>query len=303
MSRATLTILGLYNYDTTIFTGLIAALPSPERIPTDYPIYKNASVIDSETLINNLLLECAEFEFLYPDAEFAKFAIKTWASKCSDSWQCYYNTLWFKYSPIWNKDGESGDIEKYSGSVSALNELNKTSESVRVTEGNSQNDTAENSNYAAEESSETSGSKIGVNTVLTTDTVSGTEETKVSAFNSSSYEPREKKETAGSSSKDESGRLSEDTRGEGKITDSGNGVTTRTESGKTAGSSSDNANEYQNGKTDTDTEYKKETTHYDRGNIGVTMTQDMIEAERKIISNMYDVIIADFKQRFCLLIY
>jgi hypothetical protein len=47
--------------------------------------------------------------------------------------------------------------------------------------------------------------------------------------------------------------------------------------------------------TYTDTEY---------GNIGVTMTQQMIEAERELVRfNIYDVIIESFKQRFCLLIY
>lgn len=40
------------------------------------------------------------------------------------------------------------------------------------------------------------------------------------------------------------------------------------------------------------------------GNIGVTTSQEMIEQERKVaLFNMYDVIIASFKNRFCLLIY
>lgn len=40
------------------------------------------------------------------------------------------------------------------------------------------------------------------------------------------------------------------------------------------------------------------------GNIGVTMTQDMIQRERDIaLFSWYDYIITDFKKQFCLLIY
>lgn len=41
-----------------------------------------------------------------------------------------------------------------------------------------------------------------------------------------------------------------------------------------------------------------------KGNIGVTTTQQMIEAERDVVKfNIYDYIIDSFKRRFCLLIY
>lgn len=40
------------------------------------------------------------------------------------------------------------------------------------------------------------------------------------------------------------------------------------------------------------------------GNIGVTTSQQMLEAEREVVKfNVYDYIINDFKNRFCLLIY
>lgn len=40
------------------------------------------------------------------------------------------------------------------------------------------------------------------------------------------------------------------------------------------------------------------------GNIGVTMTQDMIQRERDIaLFSWYDYIITDFKRQFCLLVY
>lgn len=54
-------------------------------------------------------------------------------------------------------------------------------------------------------------------------------------------------------------------------------------------------------RTDTGT-ITRETTR--GGNIGVTMTQQMIEAERQVdLFNMYDQIVKDFKRRFCVLVY
>lgn len=44
--------------------------------------------------------------------------------------------------------------------------------------------------------------------------------------------------------------------------------------------------------------------HIEQGNIGVTTTQEMIRQERDIAAfNVMDLIIDDFKKRFCLLIY
>ena len=40
------------------------------------------------------------------------------------------------------------------------------------------------------------------------------------------------------------------------------------------------------------------------GNIGVTTTQKLIREQRDVeLFNLYDIIIEDFKMRFCILIY
>ena len=57
---------------------------------------------------------------------------------------------------------------------------------------------------------------------------------------------------------------------------------------------------------DTDENSSRNNTRTGRtfGNIGVTTTQQMIEAERNVVKfNIVDYIVEDFKQRFCLLIY
>ena len=68
---------------------------------------------------------------------------------------------------------------------------------------------------------------------------------------------------------------------------------------------------------DTETHSGKDTTNetnsgtdkdvrdgYARGNIGVTTTQQMIAAQRETVSfNMYNTIMQEFKERFCVMIY
>lgn len=78
-SKITLSVLGLYNYDDTIFNNM--------EIPES---------VDRETLINNILMECSELEVLYPDAPFFKFAVEAWSKK--------EYPVWDKLNEIWSTD-------------------------------------------------------------------------------------------------------------------------------------------------------------------------------------------------------
>ena len=83
----TTSLLGLYNYNNDIFRGL--------QLPKD---------VDKETLVNNLLAECAEFEILYPDADFLAFMIEVWSKKELPTWEKLSDTLNYEYDPISNYD-------------------------------------------------------------------------------------------------------------------------------------------------------------------------------------------------------
>ena len=59
-------------------------------------------------------------------------------------------------------------------------------------------------------------------------------------------------------------------------------------------------NHNSNGNNSRRDEYK----NHMHGNIGVVSTQDMIKQEREIaLFNLYDIIIDEFKQRFCIMVY
>lgn len=64
--------------------------------------------------------------------------------------------------------------------------------------------------------------------------------------------------------------------------------------------------ENQSSSSEADSSGEAESTHsgHIHGNIGVTTTQSMIKQERDIVNfNMYNIIINDFINRFCLLVY
>lgn len=108
MVQAKITLAALYSYDQTIFDGL--------TVP-----------VDKQTVIDNILLECFPFETLFPNPEFLKQAITIWSNSCQTVWNHLYETMNYKYNPIWNKDGsyteevhtgaesESGRIDSVKG--------------------------------------------------------------------------------------------------------------------------------------------------------------------------------------------
>ena len=89
MSRQnTLSILGLYKYDNTIFDDM--SVPSS---------------LDKSVIVNNILMELAELEVIYPDADFMKFAIQEWSKKQLPAWNSYMAVLNVNnYDPFINMD-------------------------------------------------------------------------------------------------------------------------------------------------------------------------------------------------------
>lgn len=93
--RGQLSILGLYNADNSIFDDM--ELPVSDHL-------------NKETLVANILSECAELEILYPDPNILKYILKYWSKSRLHTWQELANTMDYEYNPIWNKDVK--DVEK-----------------------------------------------------------------------------------------------------------------------------------------------------------------------------------------------
>lgn len=80
-----MSILGLYTYDNTIFDNIV--------LPSD---------LDKDTLVDNILMEYAELEVLYPDTSFMKEAIGKWSNSRIHTWERMKNVLYEDYDPFIN---------------------------------------------------------------------------------------------------------------------------------------------------------------------------------------------------------
>lgn len=100
---STMSILGLYNYDQTIFDDF--------HIP---------AALDLDILKSELLSQCAELEVLYPDPDIMKAVIDKWSSAMLYVWDQLYETTQYDYDPISNYDRTErwGDHTKTSASSS-----------------------------------------------------------------------------------------------------------------------------------------------------------------------------------------
>ena len=392
MIRPLISILTLYQIDQTLFDNMeLPARPFTNRGYED--LFLTGWDLNKDTLVENLLMELAELNVLYTDPVFMKYAITTWSKKNKAVWQALYETLFFKYNPIWNKDGTlkhtaeetrnlangltisgtgSGTVNETTGNtrVTDADEVTERNEvsrrtitegmdgSVTETETPRVQDTAQTT-YNTNEERDYLTTHGG--TVVTDKTASGSQNelsednwtenttTQVSAFDASTWQNREKSDTthAGTGEKNiihsDTGRdtvtdtstvadtgdltktgtetLVTSHSGENqKVTDYDTTKTTQdnltehgddisreldetvTDSGTRSQTTSSTDSRTQSG-TDTGT-VETEFTDQEYGNIGVTMTQQLIEAERDLVRfNIYDLIIDDFKQRFCVLIY
>lgn len=101
---ANLSILGLYNYDPTLFDGL--TIPTAADITDEADKVSDPFVPDKQTLISYICMQLAEMELVYTKPEVVKTMIGIWSSVRLPVWKAIYNTLLYKYNPIWNKDGE-----------------------------------------------------------------------------------------------------------------------------------------------------------------------------------------------------
>ena len=108
---ASLSLLGLYNYDPTIFDDL--------QIP---------AALDKSTLVDNILMESTALEVLYPDPDFLKAAIGVWSAKMIGVWTQLWDTTQYEYNPIDNYDRheEYTDSETRSGSDNTETESSST---------------------------------------------------------------------------------------------------------------------------------------------------------------------------------
>lgn len=116
---ATLSLLGLYQYNNKLFDGL--------RLPEE---------VDRETFINNLLAETAELEILYTNPEFLANMIAAWSAKELPVWEELEKTRHYDYNPINNyeRNEESTNTGESFGKVAGYNAVDLVNSSGATTD-------------------------------------------------------------------------------------------------------------------------------------------------------------------------
>lgn len=228
---AQMTLWGMMEYDPTILDGL--------TVPTG---------MDASTVKDNLLMETASMEILYPSVPFLKAAITAWSAERHDVWQKLYDTTQLDYNPIENYD--------------RLEETNRAASGLTNTDSSLSGSTTGKSKKANSATSQQTGE--------TTATNSNT------AYNSATFA-----DTARSVSSGNNQNVSSDV---------SNDETETTSSDHQTGRSDSSSNELVRSRI--------------HGNIGVTTSQQMIEAQRDVVQFcMTEYIINDFITRFCVGVY
>ena len=236
---AKLSILGLYNWDNTIFDLMVFPVWDQNEFSTE----------EKNLVINNIMAECAELEILYPNPTVMKNMIGLWSAKEQPTWNRIYRTALIEYDPL----------ENYHRTEHATETLD-----------HSDTHSGKDTNQAS--GTDTSNSN-------STDTNSGTDTTtgKMVGYDSNTLVNH-----------DETSLLH------------GHVLTNYSGGGTTYG----RKDEFTHGeKIEHGGTIKNDIEAF--GNIGVTTSQQMAEAETLVAPklNVYNYIIESFKNRFCLLVY
>lgn len=281
---ATLSVLGLYNYNHNLFSNMVL----PEGV-------------DQSDIVDNILVECAELETLFTDADFMQSMIGLWSRKELPTWKHIFGISKLEYNPIENYDRKEDITDTTTRTVAHSGSNESETSRTESTTGKETNSGTDNNVI------HTLNVFGGSDTVTTSDTVTngGTDTTtnSIVPYDALADVPHDKSTTVHghtvTDAKTDTTAYAhnvvtdtEDTTTYGHIIDN---IGSSTHSGTQSGSDSYN---------DTITE---SVTHVNRthGNIGVTTVAQMIEGELETYPkiNIIDYIVDSFKKRFCLLVY
>ena len=301
----TLSPLGLYRWDDTIFDLM--------QIP---------SALDKPTLIDNLLSETAELEVLYPNPVVFKNLVGVWSAKQIDIWNRLYATTQYEYNPIENYNRyETGSEDgtgrtTHSGTDTTADTTTYGGSDGRteaIMQGGSDTNTRQMAEGGTEGESTTSQMAQGGQDVVTgADTkghwVAGFDSTPSGQDDGLVKQTRDQDDATNTTAygKTESDNGSKTTtfgKTESESDTTAYGKTENVTEQRTYGQTIQKAGNMTHGEQIATTNEGSHELHA-HGNIGVTTTQKLIREQRDIeLFNLYDIIIEDFKMRFCILIY
>lgn len=298
-----MSIMGLYNNDPTVL---------------DMMVFPDGFTAEQQQITKeNILVECAELEFLYPAPEVAKTIIGIWSRKELPYWNRVYAASQAEYNPIENyrrnetETVEDGRTEEHSG-----NDVSRASGTDTNAKTGTETDTLSGNDQLKKTGSDTStasGSDTNSGSSSSTDTNSGTDTVlnKVTGYDSGTLVNHDSSDTTHGHVVTNAAQGS-NTQQYGRVDTVQHNTTDKTEYGKVDTLAHNTLETFVHGKTDTLTHGEKiehegssERTMLAYGNIGVTTSQEMLTQELELakIIEVIPIIIESFKNRFCLMVY
>lgn len=122
MMYSKISVMGLYNYDKTLFDFL--------ELPAG---------VERDVFITNLLLETSDMEVLYPNVEVFKTAIGAWSASRIKEWNRMVDAFTATYNPIHNFDRNEDwqDSGEASNRAETLQKVAGYNENAALTDRNS----------------------------------------------------------------------------------------------------------------------------------------------------------------------
>lgn len=302
---ATMSPLGLYRWDETIFDLM--------QIPQE---------LDKPTLIDNLLAETAELEVLYPNPVVFKNLVGVWSAKQLDIWNRLYATTQYEYNPIENynrletgSEGGTGSTT-HSGTDTTADTTTYGGTDGRteaIMQGGSDTNTRQMAEGGTEGESTTAQMALGGQDVVTSaDTkghwIAGFDSTASGQDDGLVKQTRDQDDATtttayGKTESDAGSKTTTFGKTESESDTTAYGKTENVTEQRTYGQTIQKAGNMTHGEQVATTNTGSHELHA-HGNIGVTTTQQLIREQRDIdLFNLYDIIIEDFKIRFCILVY
>ena len=146
--------------------------------------------IDKDNVVDNIILECGEFETLYSDPYFMRSAIGTWSNKHYRTFEKWIAALNLEYNPLenydrqedWTDTGDENTKTKFTDDTTAETDSSTTSEGSSNQNGNTEDlvsaydsNTYQESEKHVIDTDEDHTDEVTSNTKLTNDSEQNTE--------------------------------------------------------------------------------------------------------------------------------
>ena len=292
--KAMINTLMFYHWDNTLFNGM--------ELPTE---------LNRQTVIDAILLETSDFPLVITDLPTLKYSIELWSKHRVDIWKKLYDTTQYEYNPIENYDRTEETHDNLSetgyGTVKGDGAEDKTERTLvksgmidKTISGNIERSKSGSIDKAINGSYTDANSGQDINT------------NSVSAFNDNGYSDHEQTTLQHGLSTERmyNGYVETETYTDYSDTEKYNSYK-ETESYGYPDSIENptdietiKTNNLSGQRTDRNFNNNRTITGHIHGNIGVTTTQQMIQAEREVVMfDVIDQIVTDYKTTFCILIY